>query len=60
MCDWRKYVVWNCLVRNGTLMNPFVPTSQNIIYIDLLNIIIRYACAARDEICNESGILFLC
>ena len=44
----RQYILCICLVRNGTILSPFMPTSQNIIqYWFINNMIITNKCVSR-------------
>ena len=56
-----QYVVCICLVRNGTIIPPFVPTIQSIIQCWFIHDIIipdKYVSAA--DVLNEYRTLFLC
>ena len=55
-----QYVAWIYSVRNRTLLYPFVPTSQTIIQVGLLTIIIHNDCVSAADIFNEFGIQLLC
>ena len=56
----RKYILCIHLVRNGSLLTPFVPTSQISICLFIYNILTPHVRVSDDGVLNDFRITFLC
>ena len=60
MFRMRQYVVFIRSVRNGSLLNLFVSTSQIIICVGLFKSVVLNVCVSGADVLTDFRILFLC